>query len=72
MADVGVMRWYQRVRTFLIEVKGELKRTTWPPRSEVVGTTTVVVITVFIFAAFLFIVDTALDRLIGLIFRLAS
>ncbi|MFQ5878051.1 MAG: preprotein translocase subunit SecE [Acidobacteriota bacterium] len=66
------MRWYGKARSFLVDVKGELKRTSWPSRKEVVGTTTVVVITVLIFAAFLFVVDTALYTLVDLIFRAAG
>jgi preprotein translocase subunit SecE len=49
---------------FLSEVKMELKRTTWPGRREVQNTTVVVVITVFIFAAFLGVVDLALGNLL--------
>jgi len=49
---------------FLSEVKMELKRTTWPGRREVRNTTVVVVITVFIFAAFLGVVDLALGNLL--------
>ena len=32
-----------RARTFLSEVRNELKKVTWPPRKEVYGTTVVVV-----------------------------
>jgi preprotein translocase subunit SecE len=62
----------QKIRTFLGEVKGELKRTTWPSRKEVWGTTTVVIATVFVFAIFLFVVDIALSRLVDLVFELAG
>jgi len=46
--------------TFLQEVVAELKRTTWPRPTEVRGTTTVVIIAVFIFALFLWLVDLGL------------
>jgi len=49
--------------TFLQEVVAELKRTTWPKWLEVRGTTTVVIIAVFIFALFLWLVDLGLGRL---------
>ena len=39
------------------EVVAELKRTTWPKWLEVRGTTTVVIIAVFIFAVYLSLVD---------------
>jgi len=60
------------MRSFLTEVRGELKRTSFPSNQEVQGTTTVVIVTVFIFALFLWVVDTALFRLIDLIFKVAG
>ena len=60
------MNWlkngYRQAIDFLKEVQAELKRTTWPAPKEVQGTTTVVIITVFIFAIFLWVVDVALSR----------
>ena len=66
------MGWLNRIRSFLTDVRGEMKRTSFPSTREVQGTTTVVVVTVFIFAIFLWVVDTALFRLIDLIFRVAG
>jgi preprotein translocase subunit SecE len=66
------MNGLQRIRTFLGEVRSELKRTTWPSRKEVWGTTTVVIVTVFIFAVFLFVVDITLSRLVDIVFELAG
>jgi len=54
------LSWYKRMVTFLQEVVAELKRTTWPRPTEVRGTTTVVIIAVFIFALFLWLVDLGL------------
>jgi preprotein translocase subunit SecE len=62
------MGWLNRLRAFFDEIKGELKRTTWPSRKEVRGTTTVVIVTVFIFAVFLYVVDIFLFTLIEKIF----
>ena len=61
-----------RARTFLTDVRGELRRTTFPSKKEVQGTTAVVVITVFVFAAYLYVVDTFLFHLIDWIFRLVG
>ena len=63
------MEWVNRTRGFLAEVRGELKRTTFPSKKEVQGTTAVVVITVFVFAAFLWVVDTFLFHAIEFIFK---
>ena len=35
--------WFSRARKFLIEVRGELSRVTWPTRREVWATTVVVI-----------------------------
>ena len=51
-----------RLRTFLSEVVSELKKTTWPSRKEVYGTTLVVIVAVFITALYLFVVDKMLER----------
>ncbi len=55
------MEWFQRWKKFLGEVRMELRRTTWPSRNEVRNTTLVVLVTVFIFAAFLGIMDLVLS-----------
>jgi preprotein translocase subunit SecE len=47
----------------------ELKRTTWPTRREVQGTTLVVIVTVFVFAVFLFAVDYVLSQGVTRIFE---
>lgn len=66
------MTWLQKMKGFLTEVRGELKRTTFPSGKEVQGTTTVVIVTVFIFALFLWVVDTFLFRLVDWIFKHAG
>jgi preprotein translocase subunit SecE len=66
------MDWLRRMRGFLTDVRGELRKTTWPSMLEVRGTTTVVIVTVFIFALFLWIVDTVLFNVVDWIFRTAG
>jgi preprotein translocase subunit SecE len=53
-----------RVRHFIHEVKLEMKKVSWPTRTEVMNTTIVVIVAVFFFAFFLFGVDIALSYLI--------
>jgi preprotein translocase subunit SecE len=67
-----IVEYYQRARTFVVEVRQELKKVTWPPRKEVYATTIVVVIAVFFFGFYLYGLDlimsyafSALTRLIG-------
>lgn len=64
------MNWYRQAIEFLKEVQAELKRTTWPSMKEVRGTTTVVIVTVFVFAIFLYVVDLGLSNVLQWILRL--
>lgn len=64
--------WWQRWRTFLTEVRNELKRVTWPTRKEVYATTLVVVLTSVFFGTYLWGIDLVLDRLVTWLFRVAG
>ena len=66
------MNWLKRFRSFVNEVWAELKKTTWPSRREVYGTTLVVVVTVLLTAAYLFVVDKILEAGMTRIFRMFS
>jgi preprotein translocase subunit SecE len=66
------MQQLRRFRQFVIEVWAELKKTTWPGRQEVYGTTMVVIVTVLICAFFLWIVDLLLNKGMEQIFRAAG
>ena len=60
------MREYvERVTTFLQDVHAETKKVTWPSRKDVIGSTVVVIVAVFIIAGFLGIIDFILSVLIG-------
>ncbi|KAB2960634.1 MAG: preprotein translocase subunit SecE [Candidatus Methylomirabilis oxygeniifera] len=61
-------RWQQLVQ-FLKEVRTELKRVNWPLRKEVVGSTIVVIVSVFILSLFLGVVDVTLQKLLTLVVR---
>jgi preprotein translocase subunit SecE len=50
--------------TFFGEVRTELRKTTWPAWKEVRGTTIVVIVTSFIFAFFLWIVDIFVSQVV--------
>ena len=51
------MNWWNRLKNFLLEVVVETKKVTWPTKSEVINTTTVVVIASFIFGIYLYLCD---------------
>ncbi len=62
------MNFFNRTKLFLTEVWSELKKTTWPGKKEVYGTTLVVIITVMICAFYLWVVDMVLNRTVEEIF----
>ena len=49
---------------FLSEVKGEVKKVTWPSRKEALGGTAVVLVVVFFMALFLGLVDVLLSKIV--------
>ncbi len=51
------IRWYKRFINFLKETRAELKKVTWPSKSEVTSTTIVVVIATIFFGFYLFFMD---------------
>jgi preprotein translocase subunit SecE len=60
---------WTRLSTFLVEVKAELQKTTWPTRKEVRNTTIVVVVFVVVCAAYLYVVDFVLQTGMERLFR---
>jgi preprotein translocase subunit SecE len=62
----------KQFRQFLGEVWAELKKTTWPGRQEVYGTTVVVIVTVLICASFLWVVDMMLNKGMEVVFRMSG
>lgn len=54
---------------FLREVKVELKKVAWPSKKQTIGSTAVVLILVFIIAAFLGVVDMGLSGLVRLVLQ---
>ena len=59
----------KRLKQFVVEVWSELKKTTWPGKSEVYGTTVVVIVTVLVCAAYLWVVDIILNAGMETVFR---
>ena len=57
-ADVKV--WAQETKDYFNDLKLEMRRVTWPNRKQVEGTTAIVILTVFAFAAYFKVVDSVL------------
>jgi len=66
------VNWLRRFRQYATEVWSELKKTTWPNKNEVYGTTVVVIVTVLICAFYLWVVDLLLTRGMEKIFEVFS
>ena len=64
-----VKSWPGRIRQYLREVWAELQKVSWPLRNEVVSTTIVVIVTVFLFGFYLWIVDIALSWGVDQLFK---
>jgi preprotein translocase subunit SecE len=60
--------WPERIRSFYNDVRTEMRKVTSPSRKEVQGTTTVVIITVFLFAFYFWVVDLILTKSLDRIF----
>ncbi len=54
----------ERLREFLKDVRSEMRKVISPSREEVQSTTIVVLVTVFIFAAYFWLVDNVIGRAI--------
>ena len=63
-----VSGWFGRARRFLVDVRGELGRVTWPTRREVWATTVVVILVSIIFGIYLYGVDLFLSWVVKFFF----
>ncbi len=59
------LRWDKRFVNFLKEVRGELKKVTWPSRNEVYSTTIVVIAATIFFGFYLFFMDVVFSWVIS-------
>ncbi|HTQ57675.1 MAG TPA: preprotein translocase subunit SecE [Bryobacteraceae bacterium] len=68
----SVASWPTRTRDYINELKLEMRRVSWPNRKQVEGTTGVVILTVFAFAAFFGVVDLILNDTIVRLYHAMS
>ncbi len=61
-ADVA--KWAQGTKDYYNELKLEMRRVSWPTRKQVENTTAVVIFSVFAFAAYFWVVDGILSRVV--------
>ena len=58
-------KFIDSIREFFIDVRGELKKVSFPTRAETVGSTTVVIVFCIIMSLYLSFVDSILVWLVG-------
>ncbi len=56
-SDGGIRNWCGNSRSFLTEVRNEMRRVTWPSRREVYATTIVVILVSMFFGVYLWRLD---------------
>ena len=61
--------YWERVVRYLREVRTEMGKVTWPQKKEIIGSTLVVIVSVFLVSFFLGLVDLGLQKLVGLFLR---
>jgi preprotein translocase subunit SecE len=64
VATAAQMSLIDRLKKFIGEVKVEATKVSWPSRDEVRESTTVVLVTVFIIAMFIYAVDLLISRIV--------
>ena len=69
VAASGPLGWWARAKDFLVKVREEVGRVSWPTQREVQATTIVVIIFSLIMGLYLFAVDAAFNKLVEFIFR---
>jgi len=62
----------ERSKRFLTDVRTEMRKVTTPSTKEVRATTGVVIVTVFLFAAYFYVVDKGVGALIDAVLRMAK
>lgn len=60
---------FTKVGDYIDDLKTEMKHVTWPAKKQVQATTAVVIISVFLFAAYFAAVDLILGRAINKVFE---
>jgi len=61
-------QWWLSTKEFFRDTTGEMKKVTWPTRSEVIGTTAVVIVATLVFALFLWGCDVVFYKAIDFLF----
>lgn len=61
--------WPQRTRSYIEDLRTEMRRVSWPNWTQVRATTGVVIASVFLFAAYFFVVDAVVNAIVNKILK---
>jgi len=64
MAMSKAIAWPQQTKSYIEEVQAEMRRVSWPTWKQVRATTGVVIVAVFLFAAYFAVVDAVVDAVV--------
>jgi len=65
---VLVVRNFEKIRKFVMEVRVELTKVSWSTPRELAGSTTVVIVVTVIMAVFIFVIDSVLSKALRALF----
>ena len=68
----GFVRFIKRAGKFFKDCKGEIKKIVWPTPNTVFRNMGVVLVTIIVIGAFIFGLDTAFMKLLGLVMDIAG
>ena len=63
------MNIVNNIKNFLTEVRAEMQKVTWPTREELIGSTGVVLATMFFLSTFIGIADFVLSYVLAVVMR---
>ena len=66
---VLIVKYFQAIRKFLMEVRVELGKVAWSTRQELIGSTVVVIVVTGIMAVFIGIIDLVLSKFLSVLFK---
>jgi preprotein translocase subunit SecE len=67
-ASDNLKSWPERIKSFYNDVRTETRKVTAPSWKDVQATTTVVLITVFLFGLFFFVIDNVLQKAVSFLY----
>ena len=58
-----------KVKNFFVNVKAEMSKVSWPARDELINSTVVVIVSVAILTAFIYVIDLLYTFIIGTVIK---